>query len=147
MTNRQRICPPHRPYRACLPGLLIAAALLGGGVTAAERHVTALRIAAHDAHYTLGRSAFGDLDALADVVAAATPRSMELHACGPGSHRALLAAVHRFSHLPLTLRLSGADDAVCAAPSLAVRVGQQGSPGPTGIDEAAVARYWRQVMP
>jgi hypothetical protein len=134
-------------HLASLRCLVIASALLCGGTMAAQAHVTGLRIVVRDTHYALGRSAFGDLDALAAAVSAAAPRAIDLYACGPGANHALLGAAHRFSRLPLRMQVLNADDAVCMAAPLAVRISQRGSAGPTGIDDAAVVHYWLQVMP
>ncbi len=127
--------------------LVLASSLLSSGATASERFFGGAPIIVHETHYMIGNSVFDDLDSLERSVLAASPRSIELHACGSESSRALLAAAHRFSRLPLRLRVSDASAAVCAPLPTMRRVGQPAFHKPNGIDDLAVANYWRQMAP
>ena len=127
--------------------LVALCALLAAGAAAAQATPDRLRVVVHETHFAIARSAFTDLASLGDVVDAAGPRALELIACGAGSHAALLAAAYRFNDRPLHLRVHEATDAVCAAGPVAVRTAQAGVSLLGGIDAAAVAHYWRQVMP
>jgi len=126
-------------------------ALLASGLftsaMAVEQPVYSARIVAHGTFYALGRTAFDDLDALERAVQAASPRSIELGACGAAASRALLAASHRFRNLPQRLQVFDANAGACAAVPMAIRAGLPQGHRPTGIDESSVDRYWREVAP
>jgi hypothetical protein len=85
-----------------------------------------------------------DFQALADTLRATHPGTVELYACGQDAYPPLLAAARTLSDLPLQLHAMPANAPVCAAgsnpSSVSARLGAV-------IDEAAVARYWRQMMP
>lgn len=77
----------------------------------------------------------------------AAPRSLGLGACGAAASRALLAASHRFRNLPQRLQVFDANAGACAPIPMALRAGMTQAHRPTGIDDASVARYWREVAP
>jgi hypothetical protein len=126
--------------------LVIATAVFSTGVAVAQ-HDAGSRIVVYDDAYSFRGSVYGDLDALEANTRATTPRKIEMDICGTNAVRALKSAVHRFRDLPLLLRVHGPQSAECAPTAQAVRVGQRAGGGPTGIDDAAVADHWRQVMP
>jgi hypothetical protein len=100
-----------------------------------------------DYYFVAGRS-FDDLDLLESAVGATRAGLLTLSACGEGVTRPVMAAAHRFSGIPLSLRVAGVGDAGCVpVPSLALRVGESTVQRPHGIDDEAVARYWRNLMP
>lgn len=100
-------------------------------------------------HYVLGDRAFDDLDALEAVVRAGEPRSIRLDACGTGTARAQQAAAHRFRATSLELRLLDAASTECrtAVVPRAVPATLRADARPTGIDDAAVERWWHAMMP
>jgi hypothetical protein len=85
----------------------------------------------------------GDLQTLAATLRATQPSSVELYACGPDANPALLAAAQRLSDLPLLLQVMPAGDMHCGDVATAPASG----PNRAAYDDAAVARYWQQVMP
>jgi len=126
--------------------LVALCALLAAGAATAQAAPDPLRVVVHETHFAIARSAFTDLESLGDVVDATAPRAIELTACGADSHAALLAAAYRFKDRPLHLRVHEATDAVCAGP-VALRTARPGATLLGGTDAAAIAAYWRQVMP
>ena len=127
--------------------LLVTLALLASNVgLAAEGRSPAQHVTAHRDYYVLEGIAFDSLDALETVVSARQPIAIELDACGPSAARAWKAAVYRFSAHRLAVQLLDGAAPRCTA-AVARRVNQPRGPLPTGIDEAAVERYWRQVAP
>lgn len=126
--------------------LVAGTALLSTGLAAAQGDAGS-RIAVYDEAYGFRGSLYGDLDVLEAKLRAAAPRVIEMDICGTDAVRALKSAVHRFRELPLLLRVRDQNSSACAPIAQAVRVGQRAGGGPAGIDDAAVADYWRQVMP
>jgi Ni,Fe-hydrogenase III small subunit len=103
-----------------------------------------VRVAVHATHYAVAGGAFDEVNALGEAIDAMRPRSVGIDACGPGTTRALMAAVHRLRALPLHLRMHDSGDDACAKqPVAAVRVGQRG----LRIDDEAVNRYWNDIAP
>lgn len=99
-------------------------------------------------HYVFADQIFENLDALQDAVNGRLPWIVRIQGCGP-ANRAYLAAAHRFRHLYLELRTLESSAPSCAPVAVArsvpvsLREGQQ----PFGIDDAAVDRWWRSLMP
>lgn len=114
---------------------------------AAEPPAYSARIVVHETSYVLGGSAFDDLDALERAVQSASPRSIELGACGVAASRTLLAASHRFRNLPQQLQVFDANAGACAAVPIAIRAGLPQGQRPAGKDNSSVDRYWREVAP
>lgn len=102
-------------------------------------------IGVHARHYTVGGHGYTDLDRLEAAVKATRPASLRIVACESGATRAWLAAVQRFDSLPLQLEVGDASAPACGPASLPV--GTPTAISPTGIDDAAVNRYWAQRMP
>jgi Ni,Fe-hydrogenase III small subunit len=103
-----------------------------------------VRVAVHAAHYAVTGRAFDEVNALAAAIEAMRPSSVGIDACGPGTTRALMAAVHRLRDWPLHLRVHDVGDDACVKQSaVSVRVGQRG----LRIDDAAVNRYWNSIAP
>ena len=128
-------------------GLLAASIFLGAPSIAASQPSTGLRIVVTEAHYVLGEKAYDDLNAVERVVRDAAPAFIALDACSDGTATALKAAAHRFSHLPLRIRVGAADVASCATTSRTVHASHRIDAGHRGIDAAEVERYWLRVMP
>jgi hypothetical protein len=126
--------------------LVTATALFSTGLAAAQTDAGS-RIAVYDEVYRFRGSQFEDLDALETQVRAASPRVIEIDICGTSTARALKSAAHRFRDRPLLLRVNDQNDPTCALAAQPMRVSQRAGGGPTGIDDAAVADYWRQVIP
>ena len=103
-----------------------------------------VRVAVHATHYAVAGRAFDEVNALGEAIDAMRPRSVGIDACGSGTTRALMAAVHRLRALPLHLRVHDVGDDACAKqPVVSVRVGQRG----LRIDDEAVNRYWNDIAP
>lgn len=105
-------------------------------------------ITVFDDRYVVGDLAFDDLDYLETHTDGTRVRSVELLICGARATRALKAAVHRFRHVPVQMRVPDADEHECMSKASLVtparpRVGQR----PFGIDDQAVERYWLDMMP
>jgi hypothetical protein len=127
--------------------LVVATALLGAGGVAVAQQGAASRIVVHDETYDFGGSTFNDLNGLEKRVRQASTRILEMDMCGSGAARAMMGAAHRLRDLSLLLRVQDRSSAACAPAARAVSVSQKAERGPAGIDDAAVANYWRQVMP
>ena len=113
---------------------------------AADGRSSAQQVTVHRDYYVLEGIAFDSLDALSTALSARQPSAIELDACGPTAARALKAAIHRFNEHRLAVQVLDGAAPRCTT-AVARRVSQVGVPFPTGIDEAAVERYWRQVAP
>lgn len=123
----------------------IAAAQIAEGMRASN---TGLDITVFAAHYVLAGKTFDNLDALESAVKVSPSGPVTLTICGPGASRSLMAAAHRFRDGPLYLRVFEMGVAACpAAPSLARHAVQMAAQAPYGIDDEAVGRYWRNLMP
>lgn len=98
--------------------------------------------------YVMGGVVFDDLDELDRRVGADRARRVDLLICGPQATRALKAAVHRFRHVPVQMRVPDIDERECMskAAGLTPVSRRQGRP-PFGIDDEAVERYWLDIMP
>ncbi len=96
--------------------------------------------------YSFDGRDFDDLGDVAASIDATHPARLDILVCTAGSARGFKAIVHRFHHLPLRIRL--ADGAECAAIA-PVATSSTSPPGarPSGIDDAAVERYWQDIMP
>ncbi|HEU0200291.1 MAG TPA: hypothetical protein VFR86_07630 [Burkholderiaceae bacterium] len=134
--------------RCFVRGLAAAAALLAlNGTATAQTAGARLTIGVFADHYVMG-APYDDLNLLESKVKTLRPAAITLDACGPGVTRALLAAAHRFHHLPLELRVLDAGAPECSAKVAGtVRVGSPAGPRPLGIDDEAVAAYARGLMP
>lgn len=99
-------------------------------------------------HYVFKGQKFDDLDALQDAVNAGLPWIVQIEGCGTAS-RAHLAAAHRFRHLYLELRTleSSATSCQSASGPRLVPVSLRAAQLPFGIDDAAVDRWWDNLMP
>jgi len=100
------------------------------------------------ADYVVAARAFDNLNALESELQATSARAVNLHACGPGVTRSLMAAVHRFRHVPLQIRVFDAEEPECRSPvrsTAQVHIGD--AKRPFGIDDEAVAVFWRDAMP
>ena len=98
--------------------------------------------------YTVGDRAFDDLDLLEKDITGAHLRGVNILVCGPRATRALKAVVHRFRHVPVQIRVPDADEPDCFSKAAAVMpASQRSGRRPFGIDDAAVERYWSDLMP
>lgn len=136
----------------CLVGLATCGALLSGFAAAAVQagvegaSSRQVPVAVFAGHYALAGRRIEDLNRLEAQVATIRPRAMRLVVCEHGSTRALMAATHRFRQLPLHLRVAEVSDPACASIAL-VTARADDAPRPLGIDDAAVARYWQEIVP
>jgi len=103
-------------------------------------------VAVHAGHYVIGDRRYDDLDALEAAVRAAHPRAVRIVSCDAGATRAWLAAVPRFDDLVAGLEVPDASHPSCQAVA-AMLVGARSGVTPSGIDDAAVKRYWDLRMP
>jgi hypothetical protein len=113
-------------------------AVVAGGATEATT-AAPQRIAVHTGYYVTAGRAFDDLDAVERFVRSTKPHALDITSCEPGASRALLAAAHRFRDLALNLQVLDAATPACTAAAAVV--------GPSGINDAQVEAYWKQVMP
>lgn len=125
--------------------ILIAATMYFTGVASVAGAATETppatpqAIAVHAGYYVTAGRAFDDLDAVERFVRSTKPHALDITSCEPGASRALLAAAHRFRDLALNLQVLDAAAPVCTAAAAVV--------GPSGINDAQVEAYWKQVMP
>jgi len=129
----------------------IIAAVTGFGFVSAvaaapERTAESVTIAVFADRYASGDRSFDDLDALEKYL---TPvRGVTVLVCGPRATRSLKAVVHRFRQVPVQIRVPDADERDCMSrPAGLVAVGARTGVRPFGIDDAAVERYWLDIMP
>jgi hypothetical protein len=98
----------------------------------------------HATHFAVAGRAFDEVDALGSAIEVLRPHSVAIHACGPGTTRALRAAVYRLRAWPLHLQVHERSDAACTrSAALTLRVGQRG----LRIDDEEVDRYWNLIAP
>jgi len=141
-----------RHFVVDLVGRIVAGVLTLGFVVPALAGVhptpTSTRIAVFSDRYVLAGRAFDDLNLLEEHTTAMHARAVTLLACGPRVTRSLKAAVERFRHIPVQMFVLDADAAECSsAPPLAIPVRGRDGQRPYGIDDEAVERYWRDLMP
>jgi hypothetical protein len=139
------------PSRRSTQGLAFGALSLALIAAAHAQSAPAARdatIAVFADRYVVGAVAFDDLALVERHVTDTHPRGVALVICGADATRALEAAVHRFRHLPVAMRPADSSDAECrATPPLVIRASQRDGQRPFGIDDAAVDRYWLELMP
>jgi hypothetical protein len=98
--------------------------------------------------YVVGDRAFDDLNALEKHITATHFRGVKILVCGAKATRALKAVVHRFRQVPVQIRVPDADEPECFSKAAGVMPVRGGTgPRPFGIDDEAVERYWRDLMP
>ena len=127
---------------------VLALSVVATTLAAAQPSRATVTIAVFSDRYILAGRAFDDLDSLEKHITAIHAHGISLLACGPGVTRSLKAAVHRFRHVSVQMRVLETDDPECfsAVPGgtpVQVHAGLR----PSGIDEEAVERYWRELMP
>lgn len=116
-----------------------------GGPAQGAGHVT---ITVFADRYTFEGRAFDDLDFLEKHITATPVRGVTLLICGARATRAIKAVVHRFRYVPLQMRVPDVDERECMSNApLVVPVRQRNGQRPFGIDDAAVDRYWQDLMP
>jgi|SRR6516225_3762467 hypothetical protein len=99
-------------------------------------------------YYVLAGSTFDDLNLLEKHVIMMHPRRLSLVACGSDVPRSLKAAVHRFPHVALEIRVVEPEERKCSGqPAVAIPVSYQLAQRPRGIDDETVERYWLDLMP
>jgi hypothetical protein len=135
-----------------LAGRVVAAVLTLSFVVPALAGVyptnTSTRITVFSDRYVLAGRAFDDLNLLEKHTTARQARAVTLLACGPSVTRSLKAAVERFRHVPVQMLVLDADTPECSSPApLATPVRERVGQRPYGIDDEAVERYWRELMP
>lgn len=132
-------------------GRVVAGVLILGFVVPALADVYPIkstRITVFSDRYILADRAFDDLNVLEKHTTAMQARAVTLLACGPGVTRSLKAAVERFRHVPVQMLVLDADTPECSSTApLAIPVRQRDGQRPYGIDDEAVERYWRDLMP
>lgn len=99
-------------------------------------------------YYVLADRVIDDLDVLEKSVIALRPHNVKLAVCGSGAERALRAAAHRFRDLRWGVWPLAADSPACRAAGVARMQPAAHRSGlrPYGIDDAAVDRWWRELM-
>ena len=141
-----------RHFIVDLAGRVVAGALTLSIVVPALAGVypttTNTRITVFSDRYILAGRAFDDLNLLEKHTTAMHARAVILLACGPRVTRSLKAAVERFRHIPVQMFVLDADTPECSSTaSLAIPVREGEGQRPYGIDDEAVERYWRDLMP
>lgn len=106
-----------------------------------------LSVSVFSDRYVAAERQFTDLDALEGWVKSATPRVLRLDGCGAASATRLLAAVERFQHSYLDVRMSEVGDPGCATAAAGRSIPAAMTPVSVGQRDPAVDRYWRNVMP
>jgi hypothetical protein len=110
--------------------------------------ITSTRITVFSDRYIVAGRAFDDLNLLEKHTTAMQARAVTLLACGPSVTRSLKAAVERFRHVPVQMLVLDADTPECSSTTpFAIPVRQRDGQRPYGIDDEAVERYWRDIMP
>ena len=100
-----------------------------------------------DRYIVRGR-VYDDLDVLEKHITAGNAHVVNVLVCGARATRALKAVVHRFRHLPIQIRVPDLDEREClSTAALAMPVRDRAGERPFGIDDEAVDRYWRDLMP
>jgi len=105
-------------------------------------------IVVFDERYAVEGRSFDDLDLLEKHITDASFHSIKLLVCGSRATRSLKAVVHRFRHVAVQIRVPDLDEVECLTgvpQAMPVRV--RGGQPPFGIDDQAVDRYWRELMP
>ena len=140
--------------RSALQGRLVsiaAGALVAGLVPFAFNSAVAqtrgATIGVHNGHYVFAGAAIDDLDVFESELRAAGEPAVRFDVCDGDVTRALLAAIHRFSHLPMSLRYVAPSAPSCTVTTVAMQVGLRSGPKPYGIDDAQVRQYWLAVSP
>jgi hypothetical protein len=131
--------------------MVIAGVLATGFATAApagpQPFAIGINITVFAESYTVAGRSFDDLNSLEMQVTGMHARGISLLACGPRTTRSLKAAVHRFRHVPVQIRALDSDEPECSKVALATPVRERMGQRPYGIDDEAVDRYWRELMP
>ena len=99
-----------------------------------------------DRYVAAGRQ-FSDLDALEGWVKSGSPRVLRLDGCGAASATRFLAAVERFQHVYLEIRMSEAGEPGCTTVAAGRSIPAAVTEVSGGERDPAVDRYWRNVMP
>lgn len=136
----------------CKYGIIvgIASLALAGTALAQPGQSTSTRtITVFAERYAVGPVAFNDIDLLQRHIAGTGARDVELVVCEATATRALKAAVHRFRHMPVTMRVSDMRQSECMSKQvpLVIPASDRRGPRPFGIDDQAVERYWSEMMP
>lgn len=130
------------------PVLVACSALLAFNTAVASTPAgPSTSVAVHPTHYAFDGRGYADLNALESSVRTSRPSAIAVTSCGAAAARAWMAAVHRFNDLPLRIDFANMDEAACGAVPVALPIGLRAGEVPSGIDDAAVRRYWEQVAP
>jgi hypothetical protein len=106
-----------------------------------------LSVSVFSDRYIAAERQFTDLDALEGWVKSSSPRVIRLDGCGAASATRLLAAVERFQHAYLEIRMSEAGKPGCTPIGAGHSIPTALTQVSAGEREPAVDRYWRNVMP
>lgn len=106
-----------------------------------------LNISIFSDHYITAEKQFTDLDALEGWVKVSPPRVLRLYACGAESAARLLAAVERFQHAYIELRMAETGQPGCTTIAAGRSIPVAATQAPASERDPAVGRYWRNVMP
>lgn len=139
-----------RPPLRRLAAFALAIGLCIAATSQAQRPSAGVSVAVFSDRYELAGQVFDHLDRLESAVMAQRPRMVALEGCEPGATRALKAATHRFRHLPLQLSsaLEPGEGSCPSQPGVGpMHVGLPAGGRPFGIDDEAVERYWREILP
>jgi hypothetical protein len=127
---------------------IVAVGFVTSAVANPKAPTDSVTITVFDDRYIVGGRSFDDLNYVEEYITGAHPHGVSLLICGANATRAFKAVVHRFRHLPVTMRLPDADERDCMSRARLVtpvqwRIGTR----PFGIDDAAVERYWLDITP
>jgi hypothetical protein len=135
-----------RIARTVIAGLL-AAGFATAALAGSQPFAIGINITVFAESYVVAGRSFDDLNSLEIQITGMHARRINLLACGPRATRSLKAAVHRFRHVPVQIRALDSDEPECSKVALATPVRERIGQRPYGIDDEAVDRYWRELVP
>jgi hypothetical protein len=142
-----RHCAIDRAART-VAAVVIAFGLSTLALAASEDVANSSTITVFADRYIVRGRAFDDLDVLEKHITAGNPHVVNVLVCGARATRALKAVIHRFRHLPVQIRVPDLDEPECLSTvALAMPVRDRVGERPFSIDDEAVDRYWRELMP
>jgi hypothetical protein len=141
--------PTQRRALICAFAASVSAPLACAETTAVSASKPEVVITVFPDYYVLGGRAIDDLNVLESEIRTSRPRSVRLDACGAAADHPQRAAAHRFRKLNLELRFAAPDSPVCkeVADAREIPASVRPRPGPLGIDDRIVDRWWHQSMP
>ncbi len=135
-----------------LARMAVAGVLAIGFITSplagAQQPAKSVSITVYSDRYLLAGRTFDDLDLLVQHSTVIHLSAVTLVVCGPDAGPSLKAAVYGFRRVPVRIAVADANEPECAsgAPHATLVRERSGQP-PYGIDDEAVERYWRELIP